>query len=207
MNVSLVIQKRSLAQTPCKPEVLLAAVLQTHPELRQRFAQALRVKPILATGPMAQRTRCPSQDGILFIGDAAGFFDPFTGQGIYLALKSADLAAAVAHHALSTGDTSASSLRQYYLAHHRMYDKKYRVSALIQLGLRIPWLANWTIQRLAQSPGLANTIVGVAGDFLPPQSVLSWDFARRLCSPRTSLIGLINTARNWLKRGGATEDR
>jgi flavin-dependent dehydrogenase len=184
MNVSLVLQKHSLRRARCKPDVLLAAALQTHPELRQRFAQAIRVKPILATGPMAQRTRCPPQDGILFIGDAAGFFDPFTGQGIYLALKSADLAAAAAHHALSTGDTSASCLRQYYLAHHRLYDDKYRLSALIQLGLRLPWLANWTIQRLAQAPGLADTIVGVAGDFLPPQAVLSWDFARQLLHSR-----------------------
>jgi geranylgeranyl reductase family protein len=183
MNVSLVLQKQALRRARCKPEGLLAAALQAHPELQQRFAQATQVKPILATGPMAQRTRCPSQDGILFIGDAAGFFDPFTGQGIYLALKSADLAAAVAHHALSTGDTSAACLRQYYLAYHRMYDDKYRLSALIQLGLRLPWLANWTIQRLAQAPDLADTVVGVTGDFLPPQSVLSWNFARRLLRP------------------------
>jgi flavin-dependent dehydrogenase len=181
VNVSLVLHKRVLARTQHRPAALLAAAVQAQPELRQRFAPAVRVKPILATGPMAQHTLCPSQDGILFIGDAAGFFDPFTGQGIYLALQSATLAAAAAHQALSTGDTSALSLRQYYLEHHRVYDDKYRLSALIQLGLRVPWLANWAIQRLAQTPGLADTLVGVTGDFLPPQAVLCWDFVRRLC--------------------------
>ena len=184
VNVSLVLHRRALARAQCRPAALLAAAVQAQPELRQRFAQAVRIKPILATGPMAQRTLSPSQDGILFVGDAAGFFDPFTGQGIYLALQSATLAAAAAHQALSTGDTSALSLRQYYLAHHRVYDDKYRLSALIQLGLRVPWLANWAIQRLAQTSGLADTIVGVTGDFLPPQAVLSLDFARRLCHPR-----------------------
>jgi hypothetical protein len=84
---------------------------------------------------------------------------------------------------LCTGDTSAASLRRYYLAYHRLYDAKYRLSALIQLGLRLPWLANWTIQRLAQAPDLADTIVGVTGDFLPPQAVFSWNFARRLLRP------------------------
>jgi hypothetical protein len=71
-------------------------------------------------------------------------------------------------------------LQRYFLAHRRAFRDKYRVSALIQRGLRIPWLANHVIHRLARYPALANTVVGVAGDFLPPQAVLSWRFARRI---------------------------
>ena len=129
---------------------------------------------------MAQRTVCPSYDGILFIGDAAGFLDPFTGQGIYLALHSAYLAAMTAHHALSHEDVSRQSLRQYYDAHHHAFRHKYRLSTLIQLGIRVPWVADRVINRLARTPTLADTIVGVAGDFLSPQEVLSWRFATRL---------------------------
>ena len=154
--------------------------LQSHPELRQRFAQATRVKRFLAVGPMAQRTVWPPYDGILFIGDAAGFFDPFTGQGIYLALHSASLAAMTVHHALCHDDVSRHSLQRYYAAHRQAFRDKYRLSALIQLGLRVPWLANRVINRLARTPTLADTVVGVAGDFLSPQEVLSWQFAMRL---------------------------
>lgn len=180
VNVSLVMRASRVARARSRPEILLEQTVQAHPELRQRFVRARRVKRILTTGPMAQRTACPQQDGILFVGDAAGFFDPFTGQGIYLALQSAELAAATAHQALSTGNISARHLRRYFLAHRQAFRDKYRVSELIQRGLRLPWLANRIIARLARHPALADTLVGVAGDFIPPQAVLSWRFARQL---------------------------
>jgi geranylgeranyl reductase family protein len=180
LNVSLVVRAERLARGHNTPAELLKRMLHAHPELRRRFAQAERVKNVLTIGPMAQRTVCPTQDGILFVGDAAGFFDPFTGQGIYLALHSAELAAAAAQQVLASEKTSAGHVRRYFLAHRQAFRAKYRVSELIQLGLRVPWLANRVIDRLARDPVLANIIVGVAGDFIPPQAVLSWRFARRV---------------------------
>jgi flavin-dependent dehydrogenase len=180
VNVSLVIRAQRLSQAQIKPEMFLEQTIHAHPELRQRFAHAVRMQRLLTTGPMAQSTTCPRHDGILFVGDAAGFFDPFTGQGIYLALHGAALAAAATHQALCTGDTSAQNLRHYFLTHRQVFRDKYRVSKLIQLGLRCPWLATRVIKRLAHNPGLADTVVGVTGDFLSPQAVLSWRFARRV---------------------------
>jgi flavin-dependent dehydrogenase len=180
MNVSLILRTAQWARVKGKPEIVLEQALQTHPELRQRFARAVQVKRVLTVGPMAQRTRCPSYGGILFVGDAAGFFDPFTGQGIFLALHGAALAAATAHHALSCGDCSAQRLRHYFLAYRQAFGDKYRLSVLIQLGLRVPWLTNRVIARLASDPALADALVGVTGDFLPPKMVLSWRFARHL---------------------------
>jgi flavin-dependent dehydrogenase len=129
---------------------------------------------------MAQRTAWPQQGGILFVGDAAGFFDPFTGQGIYLALHSATLAATMAHRALCARDLSAQYLQHYYRTHQQAFHAKYRFSELIQLGIRLPWLANRLIERLARRPALADTVVSVAGDMVAPQAVLSWRFAKQL---------------------------
>jgi flavin-dependent dehydrogenase len=178
MNVSLVSHKQHV--TGAHLDAFFTTALRNHSELRQRFTQATRVKPFLTVGPMAQRTVWPPYDGILFIGDAAGFFDPFTGQGIYLALHSAFLAAMTVHCALCRNDVSRHTLQQYYVAHYHAFRHKYRLSALIQLGLRVPWLTNRVINRLARTPTLADTLVGVAGDFLSPQEVLSWRFATRL---------------------------
>jgi hypothetical protein len=100
-----------------------------------------------------------------------------SGQGIYLALHSATLAAAVAHRALCGGVLSADALRSYFLAHRQTFRAKYRLSTLIQLGLRVPWLAHHIIDRLACRPTLADIVVGVAGAFLSPKTVLSWRFA------------------------------
>jgi hypothetical protein len=41
-------------------------------------------------------------------------------------------------------------------------------------------LANRVITRLARDPTLADMMVGVTGDFMPPETVLSWRFARRV---------------------------
>lgn len=180
MNVSVVLHTPQLAASRDPHEVLFEKTLRAHPELCQRFAQARRVKPVRAIGPMAQRTAWPQHDGILLTGDAAGFFDPFTGQGIYLALYSATLAAATAHGALSTDNLTVRYLQRYSRAHRQAFHDKYRFSALIQLGIRMPWLANRIVERLAQHPRLADTVVGVAGDVIAPQAVLSWHFATQL---------------------------
>ena len=177
INMSVVVRAAHLAAAQKTSQAFFAQTVQAHPELWQRFAQAIRIKNLLTTGPMTQRTACPQQDGIMFIGDAAGFFDPFTGQGIYLALHSATLAAAVVHRALCCGALSADALRRYFLAHRQAFRDKYRLSALIQLGLRVPWLTNHVIDCLARRPALADIVVGVAGDFVSPKAVLSWRFA------------------------------
>jgi hypothetical protein len=83
----------------------------------------------------------------------------------------------VAHRALCSGALSADHLRSYFLAYRQAFRDKYRLSTLIQLGLRVPWLANRVIDRLARRPALADMVVGVTGDFLSPQAVLSWRFA------------------------------
>ena len=69
--------------------------LQRFPGLVGRFDPRCLVRDVLVTGPFAQwsRTAVAPGGGALLVGDAADFFDPFTGQGIYAALRGAELAA------------------------------------------------------------------------------------------------------------------
>src|SRR5207244_2165603 len=71
------------------------AELEQFPGLAGRFDPRRLVRDVLATGPFAQwsRTAVAPGGGALLVGDAADFFDPFTGQGIYAALRGAELAA------------------------------------------------------------------------------------------------------------------
>ena len=52
-------------------------------------------------------------DRVLLAGDAAGFVDPFLGEGIYYALKSGEIAADVAAGAVESGDFSERFLQEY----------------------------------------------------------------------------------------------
>jgi len=71
----------------------LDEVLQLHPALKERARQWQSLGEAVSTAPLLFREPRPEQDGILAVGDAAGFVDPFIGDGISLALRSGALAA------------------------------------------------------------------------------------------------------------------
>ena len=67
---------------------------------RPRFADARLVSAVAVLGPLAVDTTAAGVDGLLLAGDAAGFIDPMTGDGMHFAVRGAELAAAVALAAL-----------------------------------------------------------------------------------------------------------
>jgi flavin-dependent dehydrogenase len=66
-----------------------------HPALEARLEGAAQASATLATAPVSPATRRAALGGALVIGDAAGFIDPFTGDGISMALHSGLLAAEI----------------------------------------------------------------------------------------------------------------
>ena len=73
-----------------------------HSALNERLRRAAQEGKTLTTAPVRLARRASELDGALVAGDAAGFLDPFTGDGIAMALRSGGLAAR----------TVAASLRQ-----------------------------------------------------------------------------------------------
>lgn len=70
----------------------------------------------LATGPFDQPVRAVTAPGALLVGDAAGYYDPLTGQGIYRALRSAELAAPAIRQALEGREEEAFRAYRWRLA-------------------------------------------------------------------------------------------
>src|SRR2546428_10632587 len=68
-------------------------LLASHPLTARRTAGAHIVAGPWATGPLACRAARSVGDGVLLVGDAAGFYDPFTGEGTGMALPGAGPAA------------------------------------------------------------------------------------------------------------------
>jgi 2-polyprenyl-6-methoxyphenol hydroxylase-like FAD-dependent oxidoreductase len=132
---------------------------------------------------MASRARRTSGDGFLLVGDAASFLDPFTGEGIYEAIKAALLAAPIASAALKAGDTSADALDPYRLARRRTFTAKRDVCWIVQGFISLPPMMNYVTERLDRREQLGLTLSGVLGNFRPATDALSPLFLARLLRP------------------------
>jgi len=144
------------------------------PRLAERLWHARLQAPARVVGPLAVTTRHPWYPGLLLVGDSAGFLDPFTGEGITLALKGAQLATLAGQRALACGSTD--DLSEYERAREAATREKYRLNRLLLELIAWPALANLAAHRLARRPDLADQLVGIAGDFLSPRSALSASF-------------------------------
>jgi flavin-dependent dehydrogenase len=98
-NVCLVTADRR----PLREPGALPAALASDPLLRGRFAHARLIEHPVLLGPLAVDARVAGTQGLLLAGDAAGFVDPMTGDGLRFAFRGGELAALHALEALEHG--------------------------------------------------------------------------------------------------------
>jgi geranylgeranyl reductase family protein len=140
-------------------------LLASFPGLTERAGRAERVSPVRGVGPLAHRVTRVAGDGFLLVGDAAGFFDPFTGEGIYDALRGGELAAATASEALREGNVSAARLASYRQARRDAFAAKRHAAWLMQLFLRYPSLLSYSAGRISRRPRVAAVMSGALGGY------------------------------------------
>lgn len=184
-NVALVVPVARARAAAGAPEAFLEGWLRRRDHLAPRFARAERISPVRATGPFAQRARRAWAPGAALVGDAADFFDPFTGEGIYAALHGGELLAPALVEALAarTRHGADAALAMYERTRHRAFSGKWRVERIVALAVALPALMNHAARRLASRKDMADLLVGVAGDFVPPREVLSLRYLSRLLLP------------------------
>jgi flavin-dependent dehydrogenase len=84
-------------------DLVVGDAIASDSDLRDRFANARRVSPVVSLGPLACEAAAAGVPGLLLAGDAAGFIDPMTGDGLRFALRGGELAAEAALAELETG--------------------------------------------------------------------------------------------------------
>ena len=113
----------------------------------------------------------------MLVGDAAGFIDPFTGEGIYRALRSARAAA----EALEELDDGASA--RYLAARRRAFAAKDALTWVVQGMLASPPLMSYALRRLASRPAAAERLGSALGDCRPASDALSPLFLAQVLRP------------------------
>lgn len=180
-NVALVVPRARVARARGQVEDFFFETLEEFAGVRGRINRGAVVRRVLATGPFAAWARRVTTDGAMLVGDAADFFDPFTGEGIYSALRGAELAAETAASALAEpGHLVDSRLRSYQSARRKAFLGKWAVERLIGYGMLVPRLFDRAVARLGRRRGMADTLIGVTADFIPARAVLNPVFLARM---------------------------
>ncbi len=125
-------------------------------------------EPLEVTGPFEVAPRAVTAAGVLLAGDAAGYFDPFTGQGIYRALVTGRYAAAAVEAALVEPRWSDEVRQRYEGELARLLVPGRRVQKLVDAVVSRPSLINPAGRLMARRPGLLSLLLDVTGDRLPP---------------------------------------
>ncbi len=172
-NVALVVPRERAASARGRPEAFFLEQLERFPGVGGRVRAGALVREVMVTGPFAAWSRRVVTAGALLTGDAADFFDPFTGEGICAGLRGAELVEATAREALARpGPLSAAALAPYARARRRAFLGKWTVERAIGYAMLAPALFDRAVARLERR-GLAHTLIGVTGDFVPPRAVLN----------------------------------
>jgi flavin-dependent dehydrogenase len=144
------------------PEQALRRALADEPLLRDRFEGARLAAPPVMLGPLAVDATGTAVDGLLLAGDAAGFVDPMTGDGLRFAVRSGELAAAAALHALEHGWAGVHA--RLAVERHRAFAAKWRFNRALRVLVASPLAVRLAAQGARLAPAAVRAIISRAGD-------------------------------------------
>jgi flavin-dependent dehydrogenase len=134
-------------------------VFAAHPELWRRSRDWEPLFPTLTTSPLYFRTEETADGHMLRAGDAAGFIDPFAGDGISMALHGGTLAGEALAGFFSTQCSLAQAQTAYRAAYHKRFAPAFRNAARLRMLLAAPSWIRSSLLALIKTRPIAGMIV------------------------------------------------
>jgi menaquinone-9 beta-reductase len=144
------------------PVAALNQSLARDPRLRERAAAARLVGSPIVLGPLAVDVRDNAIDGLILAGDAAGFIDPMTGDGLRFATGGGELAAAAALRALAHGWPGVHAALT--AERRRRFAAKWRFNRALRSLVGSPRALEAAGIGARLAPGLIRALIARAGD-------------------------------------------
>jgi flavin-dependent dehydrogenase len=113
VGVGVVAEHDYLYRETRDPEAIFRREAEDCRWIREHLAPGTHQGPMRVTGEFSYRATQAAGEGFCLVGDAFSFLDPVFSSGVYLALKSGELAADTIHAALETGEVTATTFQQY----------------------------------------------------------------------------------------------
>lgn len=173
-NVALVVPVGRAAEIAVDRVDFFEQWIAERPHIATRFEKATRIEPVRATGPFASFARRSWLPGVALAGDSADFFDPFTGEGIYAALRGGEMLAESTAESLTSSHPAIidSALASYEARRKEAFGGKWKVERLVGSIIASPRIFNRIALTLQKRRDMADLLIGVAGDFVPAREVL-----------------------------------
>jgi len=130
--------------------------------LRDRCAHASMVSRPVCLGPLAVESSACGVPGCVLAGDAAGFVDPMTGDGLRLAMRGAELAALAVLDDLQSGTGDAH--RRLAESRRREFALKWRFNRTLRMLVGSPWGIRAAARGAEWIPGWLQHAIRYAGD-------------------------------------------
>jgi len=177
-NVVLVVAKKCLAGENIDKffkKIVLKNILR-----REILGVGKPVEKTRVINSLAYSVKTPKCGGLLLVGDATGFIDPFTGEGIYLSLRSSQLASRVVKSAFDRSDFSKKQLKTYDRMRKKEFNKKVILSKVLQRLIYSPSMCVRIVEMLANQKELSSILVGAIGDYIPANQVVCFKYLLRM---------------------------
>lgn len=178
-GVNLLIDRNALRDhTPGDWDAFVDERLQRAPEFAERLAGTRRTGAWRGTGPLAFATSRQHAPGVALVGDACGYVDPMTGEGIYFALWGAARLAAAATDALREPADEGRALAAYARDRRREVGPRLWLSKLLQRGRPHAFVVRSLLGVMQRHPAVADLLITMTGDGAHPRDLLRPSFWR-----------------------------
>ena len=144
------------------PAARLTRELAADTMLRDRFAGARLVAPPVVLGPLAVDVSSRQIEGLLLAGDAAGFVDPMTGDGLRFAVQGGELAGLAALDVLQNGWLGVHA--RLAAQRRRAFATKQRFNRALRAVVGSPAAVSLATTAARAMPGALRAVIVRAGD-------------------------------------------
>ncbi len=159
LNLCLAIEKDRLPHH-CPPVAfLLEQCLPQNPYLKSMLRRSRWTGEVRSTYPVYFPPRRCYGDSVVLVGDAARVNEPVSGEGMYFAMRSGELAATAIDRAFKRKDFSAAALQPYERECTRAFRRRRGINALIRFLVYRPVLAAPLIRLAARKSHWLDSIV------------------------------------------------
>lgn len=159
-NVGLGMLSAVVAKKKPNLKKLLKEIIETHPNVKDRFTNATPLEEIKGFGlPLGSKKRSISGNRYLLLGDAASLINPLSGEGIGNAIRSGRVAADHVKMAFEKKTFDAKFNKAYDKEIYGRMWGELRLNYWVQVVMRNRRLCNFVVKKALSSPVIQELIM------------------------------------------------